>query len=255
MPITRASHRRLPLGIILYGNKIWLSELLAITATWVLLLFFIAIGFEILLNSLTLRRYDRQIAAFKIEKIVVDHTLAEMRREASIVSLLRELAGEKVPDHTLSQVANSIRRNSDQFGYDPLLLVAVISVESVFDPKALGRFRSGTLSGAFGLMQLKFETAAEIAAQLHLPVLTKKDLFDPEINLVLGVAYLTSLISQFRSFKLGLLAYNQGPGVIHETLSNREPLSIGYYQKVLKSFYYLRKLAAKLESEKESNRG
>jgi len=82
-------------------------------------------------------------------------------------------------------------------------------VESKFSAQASGQYKSGSASGAFGLMQLKIETAREIAASLGMRVKNTADLFRPDVNVVLGVAYLTQLISQFRSFKLGLLAYNQ----------------------------------------------
>jgi soluble lytic murein transglycosylase len=86
-------------------------------------------------------------------------------------------------------------------------------------------------------MQLKLETAQTIAASLGMTVRSNADLFRPDVNIALGVAYLTQLIAHFKSFKLGLLAYNQGPGVIVEQLATQQPLSIDYYHKVLKSFY------------------
>ena len=133
--------------------------------------------------------------------------------------------------------------SSRQFGYDPILLLAVIHVESVFDPNALGRYRSGNLSGAMGLMQVKFETAKEMAKLLNIELKSENDLLKPEINIAVGVAYLTHLINRFQSFKLGLLAYNQGPYTIKMTLSKNEPLSINYYRKVLNSYYKLKSLA------------
>ena len=72
-------------------------------------------------------------------------------------------------------------------------------------------------------MQLKPATAREVASQLKMDSLTEKDLFKPEINVVLGVAYLTSMISRFKSFKLGLLAYNQGPAEVSRQLSTKQP--------------------------------
>ena len=60
--------------------------------------------------------------------------------------------------------------------------------------------------------------------------LSSDDLLKPEVNLVLGVAYLTKLISRFKDFKLGLLAYILGPGVIRGNLSRKQPLSMKYYK-------------------------
>ena len=61
---------------------------------------------------------------------------------------------------------------------------------------------------------------------------------------MLGVGYLTRLIAQFHSFKLGLLAYNQGPGVVMDHLSTKTPLSINYYNRVLNCYYQLKKAAS-----------
>jgi soluble lytic murein transglycosylase-like protein len=92
-------------------------------------------------------------------------------------------------------------------------------------------------------MQIKLETAQDIGRSLGMRVTTIHDLFKPEVNLALGVGYLTQLIAQFHSFKLGLLAYNQGPAVIQDYLSTRTPLSINYYNRVLGSYYRLKKSA------------
>ncbi|HAJ80784.1 MAG TPA: hypothetical protein DCO75_13560 [Fibrobacteres bacterium] len=59
--------------------------------------------------------------------------------------------------------------------------------------------------------------------------------------MAIGVAYLTKLITSFKSFKLGLLAYNQGPSAIKEYLHGNQQLSIDYYNKVLRRYYILKK--------------
>jgi soluble lytic murein transglycosylase len=240
-------HRR-HIGFFIHGNKIWFSELIAMSMVTLLLIAFMSISTIIFLHYLTVKNNDAAIAQQKKKQIDLDDSTMSLEREARSITLLRTLAGATVPDHALCEVANIVSRSSAQFGYDPLLLLAVIRVESVFKAAAKGRFISGTPSGAFGLMQLKFETALEIAHLLGMPPLTEKELLNPEINLVIGVAYLTQLIAQFKSFKLGLLAYNQGPGTIYQTLSAHGPLSIDYYQNVLKNYFYLRKLAAKINN-------
>lgn len=246
--MTTAPLRRRPrIGFLVHGGKIWLSELLAMTVVTMLLISFMSIIAVVFLNYLTIKRHDNTIASLSRERIVRDDMIKSLSREARIITLLRTFAGDKVPDKALCKVAKTVSRSSAQYGYDPLLLLAVIRVESVFNAGASGQFRSGAQSQAFGLMQLRFETAAEIAGLLGIPHLEEKDLFNPEVNMVLGVAYLTQLIAQFRSFKLGLMAYNEGPGTIYQTLSAREPLSMDYYRKVLGSYYYLRKVAGKIE--------
>ncbi len=235
--------------MIVSGHTIWFSEPVAIIGTGLMLVFLLSISAAVFINTLSLSSLDKSIAAIRSENIDTEHLLSGLRTQSGIVMLLRSFAGGKVPDHTLCQVADIVCRNSAQFGYDPLLLLAVIRVESVFDPAAAGQFRSGSASGAIGLMQVKFETAAEVAKKLEMPPISESDLLKPEINLVIGVAYLTRLISRFKSFKLGLLAYNQGPGAVFETLSSKEPLSISYYLKVLRNYYALINMEKQIEKD------
>ena len=242
--------RRLPrIGFLVRHKTIWLSELLANIIVGLVLVCLMSITALIVIRERAVRRLDHRITDLRSEKIRSDLSLAQMQRELQILTLLRTLAGDKVADTTLCRVAGLVYRNSEGFGYDPLLLLAVIRVESVYDPLAKGCFASGAVSGAIGLMQLQVETAQEIAQQLHYPAISKQDLLKPDVNLVLGVAYLTRLITQFKSFKLGLLAYNQGPGVVMQTLSSGEPLLLDYYKSVLHRYWELKKAAAKIDEE------
>jgi soluble lytic murein transglycosylase-like protein len=168
--------------------------------------------------------------------------LKELRKKEKIAAVLNDFTHNKLSADVLGSLTELVYDNSKTFGYDPFLVLAVIHVESMFDPQALGKYRSGKYSGAFGLMQLKVETAKEVGARLGITITSKEDLFVPEINIALGVAYLTKQISKFKSLKLGILAYNQGPGVILDNLKYRTPLSIRYYNKVLKSYFKLKKM-------------
>jgi soluble lytic murein transglycosylase-like protein len=244
-----ATRRRFRFGFLVLHNKLWFSELLATASVGILLVLFMSVTACILVNSQRIKARDAQIALLKTETVGLAYAIETHRMEAKLLALLRQLSGSAVADSTLCRVATLVWRNSSQFGYDPLLLVAVIRVEGVFNPGALGRYRSGKTSGAMGLMQLKYETANEVALQLRMFDLSKEDLLNPEINLVLGVAYLTQLISRFKSFKLGLVAYNQGPRAVRQSLSNREPLSLDYYRKVLRSYYRLKKMATRMDAE------
>ena len=237
------------IGILLHGNKIWISELISIIFVSLLLIALLTISFIILNNEITSHHSDKEIALLKTQNIVLHNELEHLRKTTLIAQTLRSFVGNRIPSSTIYQVSELIYSNSTQFGYDPLLLLAVIHVESYFKADARGKFQSGTLSGALGLMQLKLKTAQQVAQQLKLGPLSSEDLFKPEINIVLGVAYLTQLVKQFKSFKLGLLAYNQGPTTILVNISNNQQLSVNYYRKVLKSYYTLKEISAKDEKK------
>lgn|SRR5690554_3430659 len=93
-----------------------------------------------------------------------------------------------------------------RYDIDPLLVTAMMRVESDFNPNAVSP------KGARGLMQLMPETAAWAAERLNLAEYEHDDLFDPEINISIGVWYLAALLRQFDGdLVLALAAYNGGP--------------------------------------------
>ena len=93
-----------------------------------------------------------------------------------------------------------IRASAHRHGLDPLLVAAIVQVESAFDGRAVSR------RGAIGLMQLMPRTAEQLDVT---------NLYDPSENLEAGTRYLASLLRRFDGdFVLGLAAYNAGPGAI-----------------------------------------
>ena len=92
-------------------------------------------------------------------------------------------------------------------GLDPFLVLALMKQESRY----LSDARS--YAGARGLMQLMPETAREWARRLRLPPVTAEDLYDPALNIRLGIPYLARLVKQFDgSIEKALAAYNAGAG-------------------------------------------
>ncbi|MBI5546783.1 MAG: transglycosylase SLT domain-containing protein [Deltaproteobacteria bacterium] len=95
-------------------------------------------------------------------------------------------------------------------GVDPDLLQALIREESALDP------RIHSWAGAIGLCQLMMPTAREVAGWLKVPgPITADRLYDPDLNLQLGAAYLGRLIKQFKgNIALSLASYNAGAGAV-----------------------------------------
>lgn len=243
MPKHASHHFR----IIFRKNHLWLSEFLGLFIVGIIFLSLGYMGYLIYLKSLTINTNRQFIATINPQRVIMSHALKELRQKVKIAEILDRHTRRRLSDEVLSLLVENVYTNSKTFGYDPLLVLAVIHVESYFDPQAKGQYKSGKYSGAFGLMQLKVATAREVAQSLNIPFNGVKDLYKPEINIPLGVAYLTQMISWFQSLKLGILAYNQGPGTIRKTLKNKKELSIQYYNKVLKSYFALKKIKRKHE--------
>jgi soluble lytic murein transglycosylase-like protein len=85
---------------------------------------------------------------------------------------------------------------------DPVLVLAVIQVESSWDAAAVSR------AGAHGLMQLRHGTFRAAAKGGRLG---SNDLHQPEANVRAGIRYLGRLQRAFRKTDLALVAYNAGP--------------------------------------------
>ena len=89
----------------------------------------------------------------------------------------------------------------DEYGVDYEMVKAVIQTESSWNHKAISS------SGAIGLMQVLPETAmSEFNTR-------KNDLFDPYINVTVGVKYLSHLNNHFDDMDATLTAYSHGPTV------------------------------------------
>lgn len=93
-----------------------------------------------------------------------------------------------------------IRRVASRHGVSPLLVRAIISVESCFDRLAK------SVAGAQGLMQLMPGTAR---------LLGVKDAYDAVQNIRGGVRYFSDLQRRYSNNpRLALAAYNAGPGAV-----------------------------------------
>jgi hypothetical protein len=233
------------LGITYRRKHIWLSELAGGIFVGITLFCISGFGAVVFVNEHRIHVNNRTISRLATERILLSQALEELREQEMISFTLTEFGRGRLSRQTINMLVDLVYRNSRTYGYDPLLVLAVINVESYFETGAMGQFKSGNFSGAMGLMQIKLETAREVARDLGITIEKTEDIFDPEINIALGVGYLTKLIASFKSLKLGILAYNQGPGVIRESISGKRPLSQQYYQKVLQNYFKLKEMHQK----------
>jgi soluble lytic murein transglycosylase len=109
---------------------------------------------------------------------------------------------------------NTIIIYSRKYHLDPLLVAAIIMVESRFQPLARSH------RGAIGLMQIMPETAKGIATNLKIAA-DQDSLRNPDVNIHIGCYYLRRLSKKYHgNLVLILAAYNAGPGRIDEWLTH-----------------------------------
>ncbi len=113
-------------------------------------------------------------------------------------------------------VAKTILEESENYGFDPIFLMAMIENESSFRPDMRGD------AGEIGLMQILPNTGKWISQKAHLPWNGKKTLEDPVANIRLGVAFISMLREQFDSHgRLYMAAYNMGARNVHKALGKK----------------------------------
>jgi peptidoglycan lytic transglycosylase len=105
----------------------------------------------------------------------------------------------------------AVQAEAQEFGVDPLLLVAIVRQESVFDVEALSP------AGARGLAQLTQGTAALTARGLDVTFYPEW-ITVPDLNLHLGAAHLAELLRRFTPLEAAIAAYNAGGSPVRRWL-------------------------------------
>jgi len=138
-----------------------------------------------------------------------------------------------LPVEDEERLAELIYHESLRYGYDPELIVSVIMTESSFYRWAYSR------KGAIGLMQIEPLTGQEMAEINQMPLRSVRSLYDPHLNIKLGIQYLAFLHQRFGDLGLALTAYNYGPTRVAESMDRGENLPPGYTQKILHQYKQL----------------
>jgi soluble lytic murein transglycosylase-like protein len=150
---------------------------------------------------------------------------------------LRERQVGRLEDHIFARMpgldpalhedlARAILAEAEAVRIDPLLVLAVIEVESGYDPSAVSD------AGAVGLMQLLPGTLQREAAGLGMDA---RDPHDPVANVRAGVRYLRRCLDSYPDRDVALMAYNAGPNRLYAWLQagTVPPDVVGYARRVL----------------------
>lgn len=107
-----------------------------------------------------------------------------------------------------------IKNSASHYNVDPYLIMAIIQIESKYDPSQISR------KGAVGLMQVMPNTAKWIIEQAHFSKMAKEYLDEPDLNIELGSWYVNFLYKEFdHNLYATIAAYNAGPGNVRKWLN------------------------------------
>lgn len=129
----------------------------------------------------------------------------------------------KIPSDTSDEIVKAAERNAYSDFPSRNDILAIIAVESSFNPKAF-------LLGNMGLMQVRKKS--------HIGKLKGRSLFNIEANIEIGVIILREYFIKFGcDRKAAILSYNSGDGNYSKGRFHYE-----YYKKFLKALSYISKI-------------
>lgn len=110
-------------------------------------------------------------------------------------------------------------QETSQYKLSPYLVLALMRQESAFNKKVVSSAQ------AIGLMQLLPTTATRVARSMGTKLPDQNDLKKPEVNIQLGVKYLSGLLDDFEgNIIFALASYNAGPNKVKQWLETRSHL-------------------------------
>lgn len=171
----------------------------------------------------------------ELEEPRLDRALDRYTQEAFDVGVLLVDALDWSSDLELLDLSQLIVDKAHEIGVDPLMLLAVIDVESRFDPCARSH------RGAKGLMQVMPRRILGVQAVQQAYAFQTHLFFEPHWNIAFGADYLGQLLERFACVDAALAAYNTGPTRVSRWLRNSGALlNTRYPRKVKRRWEELR---------------
>jgi len=131
---------------------------------------------------------------------------------------------------TKEELAEVIYEEATRHNHDPKFILALIAIESEFQNWSVSE------QGAKGLMQIMPYVAKSLAQELGIEWSGDRTLFNPYLNIRIGIYYLSKLILDFKDIGVALTAYNYGPTYVKGLIERKESIPHDYYRKFITAY-------------------
>ena len=128
---------------------------------------------------------------------------------------------------TKEELAEVIYEEATRYNHDPKFIVALIAIESSFNSWSVSK------RGAKGLMQIMPYVAQSVAREMGIEWSGDRTLFNPYLNIRIGIYYLSQLVHDFEDLGIALAAYNYGPTYIRGLMDRKKRIPVQYYNRIL----------------------
>jgi soluble lytic murein transglycosylase-like protein len=132
----------------------------------------------------------------------------------------------KIDQGLARTIARLVHKYCELYSKDPNLVLAIMAIESDFNPKATSNV------GAMGLMQVMPQWKRVLGIQ--------GDLDDPETSIRYGLQVLGFYTEMYKDVEMALTAYNRGPGPVDMALMRGKDARNGYAERVLATYQRLK---------------
>ena len=169
------------------------------------------------------------LLVFSVFFHVPNHLSGIQNRESTILEILEvlEMRPTDLARVAREDLAETIYEEARRYNCDPKFILALIEIESSFCNWAVSD------KGAKGLMQIMPYVAKPVAEKLGIEWMGDRTLFNPYLNVRIGIHYLSELLDDFQDLGTALTAYNYGPTYVRSLLDRKEKIPLNYYRRVL----------------------
>jgi len=168
------------------------------------------------------------IVSFHLPNLIPDISQREQTIKEILEVLERQATG--LANVTKEELAEVIYEEAKRYDQDPKLILALIATESEFHNWAVSE------KGAKGLMQIMPYVAESLTHDLGIEWSGDRTLFNPYLNIRIGIHYLSQLMTDFKDVRTALTAYNYGPTYVKGLIERKETIPYNYYRRFLTAY-------------------